>query len=358
MRLPNTRAPQRGSGLQRRCVQAPRSYAVQARGAPPLRIFNRYTKYQQKERAAANAEASRQVDYLRDEVAARLCERLLDIKRRFPSVLDLGANACNIARMLTRPVADPASPDGAPVDLSARISHLTAADSSPALLHRDAGLPFNSALSLSREVLEDEEVLPYAANSFDAVLSSMSLHWINDLPSVLAQANRVLKPDSPLLAAMLGGDSLYELRTSLQLASMERRGGVSPHVSPLADVRDVGSLLQRAGFTMPTVDVDDLVVGFPSAFALMADLQAMGEANAVANREMGPISRDVLMAAEAVYRELHGNADGTLPATFRIIYMIAWKEGADQARPLRRGSGELSMKDFLEGQKKAAGGEL
>ena len=223
------------------------------------------------------------------------------------------------------------------------------------MLHRDADLAFNSALSLSREVLQNEELLPYSANSFDAVLSSMSLHWINDLPSVLAQVNHILKPDSPFLAAMLGGDSLYELRTSLQLASMERRGGVSLHVSPLADVRDIGSVLQRAGFKMLTVDVDDIIIDFPSMFALMTDLQAMGEGNAVVEREKGPIARDVLLAAEAVYRELHGNSDGTLPATFRIIYMIAWKEGEGQAQPLRRGSGELSIKDMLEGKAKLSG---
>ena len=345
--------------IPRRTVNLPlscRQYAVQAPGAPALQIFNRYAKYQQKERAAANTEASRQVDYLRDEIASRLCERLLDIKRNFSQVLDLGANACNIARILTKPVIDPAAPDDGPITLSSRLSHLTAADSSPTMLHRDADLAFNSALSLSREVLQNEELLPYSANSFDAVLSSMSLHWINDLPSVLAQVNYILKADSPFLAAMLGGDSLYELRTSLQLASMERRGGVSLHVSPLADVRDVGSVLQRAGFKMLTVDVDDIIVDFPSMSALMTDLQAMGEGNAVVEREKGPIARNVLLAAEAVYRELYGNSDGTLPATFRIIYMIAWKEGEGQAKPLTRGTGELSMKDMLEGKAKTSGG--
>ena len=325
-----------------------RSFAVQAPGAPALQVFNKYTKYQQKERAAANVSASRQVDYLRDEIASRLCERLLDIKRHFPHVLDLGANACNIARTLTRRIVDPASPEAPQIILSSRLSHLTAVDSSPTLLFRDAKLPFNDSLSISRETIQNEELLPYRADTFDAVMSSMSLHWINDLPSVLAQVNHVLKPDSPFLAAMLGGDSLYELRTSLQLASLDRRGGISLHTSPLADVRDVGSLLQRAGFKMLTVDIDDLIIDFPSLFALALDLQAMGESNAVVGREMGPISRDLLMAAEGIYRELHGNSNGTLPATFRIIYMIAWKEGATQAKPLKRGSGELSMKEILE----------
>ena len=166
---------------------------------------------------------------------------------------------------------------------------------------------------------------------------------------MLAQVNHVLKPDAPFVATMMGGDTLYELRTSLQLASLERLGGISPHVSPLADVRDIGGLLTKAGFKMLTVDVDDIIVDYPDIFALMTDLQAMGESNAVVEREMGPIGRDVLLAAQGIYKELHGNEDGTLPATFRIIFWIAWKEGEGQSKPLARGSGQISMKDILEG---------
>lgn len=176
------------------------------------------------------------------------------------------------------------------------------------------------------------------------------MHWINELPSILAQIARILQPDSPFLAAMLGGDSLFELRTSLQLADLDRRGGVSTHVSPLADVRDMGGLLTKAGFKMLTVDVDDIIVDYPDTFALMRDLQAMGESNAVLGREMGGLRRDVLIANEAIYRELHGNEDGNLPATFRVIFMIGWTEGAGQPKPLARGSGQVSMKNILEGQ--------
>ncbi|KAI9816475.1 MAG: hypothetical protein M1827_001607 [Pycnora praestabilis] len=339
--------------LRRRIGVPRRSYAVQAPGAPTLQVFNRHTKVLQKERAAADIEASRKVDYLKDEVAIRLCERLLDIKRNFPHVLDLGANACNIGRALTlpNPDPDPSLPTSPP--LSTRVSHLRAADSSATLLHRDASLPFNSSINMTREVLNDEEFLPYPAETFDAVLSSLSMHWINNLPSVLSQINNVLKPDAPFMAAMFGGDTLFELRTSLQLADLDRRGGVSPHVSPLADVRDIGGLLGKAGFKMLTVDVDDIIVDYPSTFALMADLQAMGESNAVLGREMGPIGRDVLLACEGIYRELHGNEDGTLPATFRMIYMIGWKEGEGQPTPLPRGSGQMNIKDILEGGGKA-----
>lgn len=162
------------------------------------------------------------------------------------------------------------------------------------------------------------------------------------------QINKILKPDAPFIAAMFGGDSLFELRTSLQLADLERRGGVSPHVSPLADVRDVGGLLGKAGFKMLTVDVDDVVVAYPDTFALMKDLQAMGEGNAILRREQGPITRDVLLANEGIYRSLHGvEGEEGIPATFRMIYMIGWKDSPDQAKPLKRGSGEINLQDVL-----------
>ncbi|KAI4190570.1 MAG: hypothetical protein L6R41_000722 [Letrouitia leprolyta] len=340
--------------LRRRLPQS-RPYAIQS-GSPSLQVFNPNTKYIQKERAAANAESSRRVDYLRDEVASRLCERLLDINRHFPSVLDLGANACNIARILT--TTPPPTLSDPP--LHTRLTSLTSADWSPTLLDRDAHLPFNSLLpSHTRTVLQnpDTHSLPFTPQSFDAVLSSLSLHWINDLPSLLSQIAKSLKPDSPFLAAIFGGDSLFELRTSLQLADLDRRGGVATHVSPLADVRDVGGLLQKAGFKLLTVDVDDIVVEYPDTFALMQDLQAMGESNAALVRETNAglrgLGRDVLLANEGIYRELHGEG-GKVPATWRVIYMIGWTEGEGQPVPLERGSGQVNMKDVLERGRAAA----
>ncbi|KAI0136805.1 S-adenosyl-L-methionine-dependent methyltransferase [Xylariales sp. AK1849] len=343
--LRRIRAPKVASGIG---IRTRRSYAFTAAGAPIAQVFNRRTKWLQKERAASNVEQSRIADYLKDEVAVRLCERLLDIKRHYPRVLDVGANSCSIARALTapNPDRDPNVAESAPI--GKRIDHLTAAESSETLLYRDVDLPFNEQISMAREVLADEETLPYEPNTFDLVLSSLSLHWINDLVGMLAQINNILKPDCAFMGAMFGGDTLFELRTSLQLAEQERRGGISAHVSPLADVRDCGGLLQRVGFKMVGVDVDDIIVDYPDAFTLMQDLQAMGESNAVLGREMGPIQRDVLLATDAIYRELHGNPDGTIPATFRMIYMIGWKESEDQAKPLPRGSGEINLKDILE----------
>ncbi|PYI34123.1 S-adenosyl-L-methionine-dependent methyltransferase [Aspergillus indologenus CBS 114.80] len=348
-RLPTTTTPATATATPS-CRPHRRNYAMQTPGNPVLEIFNRRVKHLQKDRAAQNVDESRKTDYIKDEVAMRLCERLLDIKRTFPQVLDLGANSCNIARALTTPLPDESSPTGTADPLAHRIAHLTCIDTSAALLNRDLALPFNAALPITRQVVPDLETLPYAENRFDAVLSSLSLHWINDLPALLAQVNKVLKPDAPFLAAMFGGDTLFELRTALQLADLERRGGVTPHVSPLADVRDVGGLLNKAGFKMLTVDVEDIVVEFPDTFSLMADLQAMGEGNAILHREMGPLSREVLLANEAIYRALHME-DGArgVPATFRLIYMIGWKEGEGQAQPLERGSGQLNLKDLLGG---------
>lgn len=263
-------------------------------------------------------------------------------------MLDLGANSCNIARALVRDNPDPDPNQAVSAPLAARVSELVAAESSQSLLYRDVDQDFNKEINITRRILDDDETVPFEPSSFDLVLSSLSLHWINDLPGILSQINNVLKPDSPFIGAMLGGDTLFELRTSLQLAEQERRGGISPHVSPLADVRDVGGLLQKAGFKMLTVDVDDIIVDYPDTFALMQDLQAMGEGNAILGREMGPIGRDVLLANEGIYRELHGNPDGTIPATFRIIYMIGWREGADQPKPLARGTGDVNLKDILE----------
>ncbi|KAI9736707.1 MAG: hypothetical protein M1834_000911 [Cirrosporium novae-zelandiae] len=352
---PLRRLPRR---LLRSLHSSPRSHAVHNPGAPTLRVFDPHTKYLQKERAASNPEASRQVDYLRDEVARRLCERLLYIKRPFPSVLDLGSGPLSIARALTSPNLDPTTPTSPPITTSHSITTLTCTDTSPTLLHRDASIPLSTPIeTLTLQPLPSYLPLPFSENTFDLVLSSMALHWINDLPTLLSSILHTLKPDAPFLAAMLGGDSLYELRSSLQLSDLERLGGVTQHISPLADVRDIGGLLTKAGFTMLTVDIDDIIVEYPDVFALMADLQAMGESNAVVQRRKGlmGLSRDVLIATEAVYRELYGEDHESLqgvtklPATFRIIYMIGWKKGEGQPKPLERGSGEVNLKEILEG---------
>ena len=299
-----------------------RQYATSStRTTPPaFRVFNRNAKLLQRERAASNIPLSRTVDYLRDHIANDLVERLLIINRRFHRTLDLGAGACYIARALA--ASRPDAVEGSIERAADRVEHLVAGEFSQALLHRDEDLPFNDEVSLERQVL-DEESLPFNDESFDAVVSAGSMHWVNDLPSCLREVNRVLKPDAPFVAAIFGGDTLYELRTSLQLAEQERLGGVSLRVSPFADTRDIGGLLDKAGFNLLTIDVDDVIIDYPDSFAVMQDLGAMGEGNAILGKKEGPISRDVLMASEGIYKVLHGNEDGTVPATFRVIYMVS-----------------------------------
>ncbi|KAF2857911.1 S-adenosyl-L-methionine-dependent methyltransferase [Piedraia hortae CBS 480.64] len=331
--------------------QGIRCYAIQAGGSPIVEVFDSRTKWLHRERAASNVNLSRQVDYLRDEVAIRLCSRLLDINRNFPRVLDFGANACNIARALARPNPDLESEKKVTEPIANRIGEIVCVDTSETLLHRDQEEGFNQDIDIKREVLKNVEHVPFEADSFDLAISSLSLHWINDLPSVLAQINNVLKPDAPFLCAMPGGDTLYELRGSLQLAEQERLGGIGTHISPMIDVRDVGNLLNRAHFQLLTVDVDDIIVEYPDVFALLTDLQAMGESNAALRRDPDGINRDVLLATDGIYKELYGEKqeDGSvrIPATFKFIYMIGWKKGSSQPTPLERGTGQVNLTDVL-----------
>lgn len=146
------------------------------------------------------------------------------------------------------------------------------------------------------------------------------------------------------MASLFGGETLYELRSSLQLADIERKGGISPHISPFTQIRDVGALLNHAGFTMLTIDTDEIVVGYPSIIELMYDLKGMGESNAAFNRPL-TLSRDVLMAAGAIYQEMYGSDKG-IPATFQIIYLVGWKPCDTQPKPMERGSADVSLKDL------------
>ncbi|XP_045385402.1 arginine-hydroxylase NDUFAF5, mitochondrial isoform X2 [Lemur catta] len=170
----------------------------------------------------------------------------------------------------------------------------------------------------------------------------LCLHWVNDLPRALEQIHYVLKPDGVFIGAMFGGDTLYELRCSLQLAETEREGGFSPHISPFTAINDLGHLLGRAGFNTLTVDTDEIQVNYPGMFELMEDLQGMGESNCSWNRK-ALLHRDTMLAAAAVYREMYRNEDGSVPATYQIYYMIGWKYHDSQARPAERGSATVSF---------------
>jgi SAM-dependent methyltransferase len=186
-----------------------------------------------------------------------------------------------------------------------------------------------------------------APEPLDLLTSVLALHSVNDLPGVLVQARRTLKPDGLFLAALFGGETLTELRQSLAAAEIAIKGGISPRVSPFADVRDLGGLLQRAGFALPVADVERTVVRYADVFSLVRDLRVMGETNALTERSRKPMRRDMLAAALAHYAEHFADVDGKLRATFDIVYLTGWAPHESQQQPLKPGSAKARLADVL-----------
>jgi len=262
------------------------------------------------------------VDFLHDEIVGRLIDRLDLVGREFPLALDLGARAGGLARALAvRPGT----------------SRAVAAEPSHVFVTTAPGL----------RVAADPELVPFREASFDLVASVLALHWVADLPGTLAQLRRALKPDGLLLAAMLGGRTLIELRTALFEAELSEEGGVSPRVSPAIELADAAALLQRAGFAMPVADAETITVSYPDALALMHDLRGMGETNALGARRRGPTRRATLARATAIYTERFGDADGRIPATFEILFLTGWAPHPSQPKPLPRGSAQHRMVDVF-----------
>jgi SAM-dependent methyltransferase len=197
--------------------------------------------------------------------------------------------------------------------------------------------------SFTRIVPSEQEALPFEPASLDVALSALALQFVNDLPGVLAQIRRALKPDGLLLAAMIGGDTLTELRQSFAAAEAEIEGGVSPHIAPFADLRDIGGLLQRAGLALPVTDVDRVVVRYDSAFALMADLRRMGAGNVLVERRRLPLRRATMLRMAQIYAERFSDADGRIRATFDIVWLSGWAPHESQPKPLRPGSAKASL---------------
>ncbi|WP_256806187.1 methyltransferase domain-containing protein [Bradyrhizobium sp. Bra64] len=208
-----------------------------------------------------------------------------------------------------------------------------------------AQLPSLQRIALGEAV---EEKLPFAAESIDLLVSALALQFVNDLPGVLAQIRRALKPDGLLLAAMIGGDSLTELRQAFAAAEAEREGGVSPRVAPFADLRDIGALLQRAGFALPVTDVDRVVVRYGNAFGLMQDLRRMGATNVLIERRRTPSRRATLLRMAEIYAERFADPDGRIRATFDIIWLSGWAPHASQQQPLKPGSAKASLAEAVK----------
>lgn len=257
--------------------------------------FDRLAWRRHRDRAARQGA----VDFLHREAAERLIERLDDVRRRFPTALDLGArDGALSAALANRPGTE----------------RVVTAEPAPAFLACLPGL----------RVGADPELLPFRAASFDLVVSNLVLHWVGDLPGALVQVRRALKPGGLFLAALLGGRTLIELRSVLVEAELAEEGGASPRVSPAIDLADAAALLQRAGLASPVADSDRLTVTYPDALALMRDLRRMGEANALAARRRTPLRRATLGRAIALYSERFGLADGRIPASFELLFLTGW----------------------------------
>jgi NADH dehydrogenase [ubiquinone] 1 alpha subcomplex assembly factor 5 len=279
-------------------------------GLDPLLVFDRAVLRRRRERAARDWQPRA---FLKREIASRLVDRLDDVRRTFAHALDLGSHGDEFAAALA---------DRKTVGW---------------LVRADLGHGF-ARLARGPAIVADEEFLPFAPKSFDLVVSAMDLHWVNDLPGTLVQIQRILRPDGLLLGAMLGGATLWQLRQALTAAESEVEGGLSPRVSPFADLRDLGMLLQRAGFALPVVDSDTLTLTYADALQLMRELRQMGETNAVAERRRGFTRRATIARAAVLYAERHAGADGRLPATFQVIYLTAWAPAPSQPKALRPGS--------------------
>lgn len=197
-----------------------------------------------------------------------------------------------------------------------------------------------------------EETISFAPESLDLAVSGLAFQFVNDLPGVLAQIRRALKPDGLLLAAMLGGDTLTELRQSFAAAEAEIEGGVSPRVAPFADLRDVGALLQRAGFALPVTDVDRIIVRYDNAFALMHDLRRMGATNILVERRRVPTRRATMLRMAEIYRERFSDSDGRIRVTFDVIWLSGWAPHESQQQPLEPGSAKTSLAGAVKGREK------
>jgi SAM-dependent methyltransferase len=252
-----------------------------------------------------------------EDMAARLDATL----RPFARVLDLGTPGVHVAAML-------------------------AARSGERTIVRVASLPEAESAAWQTTVA-DEEALPFTPESFDLVVSALALQWVNDLPGALIQIRRALAPDGLFLACMMGGQTLHELRAAFAAAEEEITGGASPRVAPFADLRDMGGLLQRAGFALPVTDVDPVTVRYANLFALMADLRAMGATSTLTQRLKRPLRRDVVVRAAELYAQQFSDADGRIRATFEIVWLSGWAPHESQQKPLQPGSAKMRLADAL-----------
>jgi SAM-dependent methyltransferase len=282
-------------------IGVPTGMALDPNTAPVL--FDRALLQARRRRAMRQGAAT----FLLDRVAEDMADRLAAVKREFANAADIWTPG-----------------EGLALDARFKSFARVAPEGSP------------------------REILPLAPESLDLAVSALAFQFVNDLPGVLAQIRRALKPDGLLLAAMIGGDTLTELRQSFATAEAECEGGVSPRVAPFADLRDVGSLLQRAGLALPVTDVDRVVVRYDSAFALMQDLRRMGATNILLERRRVPTRRATMLRMAQIYGERFADADGRIRATFDVIWMSGWAPHESQQKPLKPGTARARLEDAVK----------
>ena len=286
-------------------------------------IFDRMAVRRQRERAAAGFVDH---DFLFREVAERLVDRLTDIRRKFNLTIDIGARGNHLSRLLSQHL---------PIETMIEMGLSPGAD--------------------TPNFIADEEALPIAPACADLIVSNLVLHWTNDVPGTLIQCRQSLKPDGLFMAAILGGETLTELRQVMLEAETEISGGVSPRVSPFVERSATAALLQLAGFNLPVADSDAISVTYTDVFALMRDLRGMGEANAVLARPRTFSKRQIFLRAAERYSEMFGDSDGRISASFQVLYLTGWAPDASQPKPLLPGSATASLAEALESEEQSAG---
>lgn len=297
-----------------------REHLVLSADADPIRLFDRALLARRRARVAAAAAGH---DFLLARVADDLAERLAIVRRSFPLAANIGAHHGLVSQAIQG---------------IAGVERVIDVDVTEAALLRS---------KTSLRVVAEDDALPFADASLDLVVSGLSLQLVNDLPGALVQVRRALRPDGLLLASLLGGATLKELRESWLAAEAEISGGASPRVAPFADVRDMGALLQRAGFALPVVDSETVTVTYANPLALMQEIKAMGASNMLVSRRRTPVTRLLLMRAAEIYAARFTGPDGRVPATFEILTLTAWAPDESQPKPLRPGSAEMRLADAL-----------
>ncbi|WP_232631839.1 methyltransferase domain-containing protein [Methylobacterium sp. Leaf118] len=269
-------------------------------------------------RRLARARGAGYAGFLMARLVEDVEDRLAAVTRSFPLALDLGTPVGDLGHRLRATGR---------VDRLVRLGPLPGADA---------------------DLVGDPEALPFGPGAgFDLAVSALALQHVNDLPGVLVQVRRALKPDGLFLGCLLGGATLTELRQAFLQAESETEGGVSPRVAPFAELRDLGGLMQRAGFALPVVDADTIRVRYADPFALMRDLRAMGLTNVLHDRRRTPLRRATLLRAAALYAERFSDPDGRLRATFEVLWLSGWAPHESQQKPLRPGSAKTRLADAL-----------